>query len=59
MLDEVTRLIKEAGGEIINIALGPTKGDKRSYLVRLTKCNLIPIIAKLKQCGYEVVDFIP
>lgn len=59
VLDDVTRLIKQAGGEIINIALGPTKGAKRSYLVRLTKCNLVPIIDRLKQHGYEVVDFIP
>ncbi len=59
VLDEVTRLIRKAGGEIINIALGPTKGPKRSYLVRLTKCNLVPIIDLLKQHGYEVVDFIP
>jgi acetoin utilization protein AcuB len=59
VLEEVARLIKQAGGEIINIALGPTKGAKRSYLVRLTKCDVAPIIDRLKQHGYEVVDFIP
>lgn len=59
VLEQVTRLIKEAGGDIINIALGPTKGSKRSYLLRLTKCDLAPIIERLKQGGYEVIDFIP
>jgi acetoin utilization protein AcuB len=59
VLEEVSRLIKESGGDIINIALGPTKAGKRSYLVRLTKCDLAPIIDRLKQQGYEVVDFIP
>jgi len=59
VLEEVARLIKEAGGEIINVALGPSKGGKRSYLVRLNKCDLAPIIARLKQDGYEVIDFVP
>jgi acetoin utilization protein AcuB len=59
VLEEVSRLIKESGGDIINIALGPTKAGKRSYLVRLTKCDLAPIIERLKEKGYEVVDFIP
>jgi acetoin utilization protein AcuB len=59
VIEEVAGLIKDAGGEIINIALGPSKGGKRSYLVRLTKCELAPIINRLKKDGYEVVDFIP
>ncbi len=59
VIEAVARLIKDAGGEVINVALGPSKGDKRSYLVRLTKCDLAPIINRLKQQGYEVVDFIP
>ncbi len=59
VLENVARLIRDAGGEIINVALGPSRGDKRSYLVRLNKCDLTPIIARLKQEGHEVIDFIP
>jgi acetoin utilization protein AcuB len=59
VIEEVARLIKDAGGDVINIALGPSKGGKRSYVVRLTKCDLAPIMARLKQQGYEVVDCIP
>jgi acetoin utilization protein AcuB len=59
VVEGVARLIREAGGEIINVALGPTKGGKRSYLVRLNKCDLAPIIDRLKQHGHEVIDFIP
>lgn len=58
-LEEATRLIKEAGGGIINVALGPAKEGKRSYYFRITKCDLTPIIDALKQHGYQVVDFIP
>jgi acetoin utilization protein AcuB len=57
-LDAVTRLIKEAGGQIINVALGPTQGDKRPFYFRLGKVNLEPIIKTLKQQGYAVLDTI-
>ncbi|MBW1991163.1 MAG: CBS domain-containing protein, partial [Deltaproteobacteria bacterium] len=59
VVEEVARLIKRAGGEIINIALGPTRGHKRSYLVRLVKRDLTPILERLKEHGYEVIDVIP
>ena len=58
-LDAATRLIKEAGGKVINVALGPTQGDQRPYYFRLEKANLDPIVDSLKQQGYEVLDAIP
>ena len=57
-LDAATRLIKEAGGKVINVALGPTKGDQRPYYFRLEKVNLEPIVNTLKQQGYVVLDTI-
>jgi acetoin utilization protein AcuB len=57
-LDAATRLIKEAGGKIINVALGPIRGDKRPYYFRLEKVTLEPIVSTLKQQGYEVLDTI-
>ena len=58
VLEEVSTLVEKAGGKIINIAMGPTKGNKRMYLFRLSKCELPPIIEALKQAGHQVVDFI-
>jgi len=58
-LDEVTRLIKEAGGKIINVALGPAKAGKQAYYFRLNKCDVAPIVAALKKAGHRVLDFIP
>ena len=57
-LDAAARLIKEAGGKVINVALGPTKGDERAYYFRLEKVNLEPIVNALKQQGYVVLDVI-
>jgi len=59
VLEEVTRLIKGAGGKVINVALGPAKGGKQAYYFRLNKCDLAPIVAALKKQGHQVVDFIP
>ena len=59
VLEEATRLINEAGGGIINVALGPVREGKRSYYFRITKCDLQPIIEVLKQHGLQVVDSIP
>ena len=57
-LDAAARLIKAAGGKVINVALGPIQGDKRPYYFRLEKVSLEPIVATLKQQGYEVLDTI-
>ena len=57
-MDAAARLIKEAGGKVINVALGPTKGDKRAYYFRLEKVNLEPIVNILKQQGFVVLDTI-
>jgi acetoin utilization protein AcuB len=58
-LDATGRLIKEAGGKVINVALGPLQGDKRPYYFRLEKADLDPIVDFLKQQGYVVLDAIP
>ena len=57
-LDAATRIIKGAGGKIINVALGPTKGEQRPYFFRLEKVDLEPIVDSLKQQGYAVLDTI-
>lgn len=59
VLEEASRLINEAGGRVINVALGPSKEGKRPYYFRLIKCDLNPIIDSLKEHDFQVVDFIP
>ncbi len=59
VLEAASSLVTQAGGKIINVALGPTRDGKRSYYFRLSKCDLNPIIEKLKGHGHEVLDFIP
>ncbi|MBI4644632.1 MAG: CBS domain-containing protein [Deltaproteobacteria bacterium] len=59
VLEEASRLINEAGGRVINVALGPAKEGQRPYYFRIIKCDLLPIIDALKQHGFQVVDFIP
>jgi acetoin utilization protein AcuB len=58
-LDTAAGLIKQEGGQVINVALGPIQGDKRPYYFRLAKVNLEPIANALKQKGYLVLDAIP
>jgi acetoin utilization protein AcuB len=58
-LEAATRLIKQAGGQVVNVALGPTQGNRRPFYFRLEKVNLEPIVATLKQQGFKVLDAIP
>jgi acetoin utilization protein AcuB len=58
-LEAATSLIKEAGGQVINVALGPIQEDRRPYYFRLEKTDLEPIVNTLKQRGYTVLDTIP
>ena len=57
-LDTAVQLIKEAGGEVINVALGPIQGNKRSFYFRLAKADLEPIVAYLEAKGCVVLDTI-
>jgi acetoin utilization protein AcuB len=58
-LEAATRLIQEAGGKVVNVALGPTEGSQRPHYFRLEKVNLEPIVSSLKAKGYVVLDTIP
>jgi acetoin utilization protein AcuB len=59
VLEAATETIKQAGGKVINVALGPSQKGRRSYYFRLEKCDLKPIINVLKKQGIEVVEAIP
>ena len=58
-LEAATKIIQAAGGKILNLAMGPTKGGKRAYYVRLEQCDLDPIVKALEKEGIKVQDIIP
>ncbi len=58
-LESASQLIKQAGAKIINVALGPVKGEQRTYFFRLEKCDLNPLVERLKKAGFQVVEVIP
>jgi acetoin utilization protein AcuB len=57
-LDAATQIIKQAGGKIINVGLGPSQAGQRPCYFRLEKCALAPLAQTLKKQGYEVLETI-
>jgi len=58
-MEGAAKIIKKAGGKILNLGLGPVRGHQRSYYVRLRKADLGPIVEALEQQGLTVQDIIP
>jgi len=58
-MEAAAKIIKKAGGKILNLGLGPVRGHQRSYYVRLRKADLGPIVEALEQQGLTVQDIIP
>ncbi|MGD0970980.1 MAG: CBS domain-containing protein [Desulfobaccales bacterium] len=58
-VEGAAKIIKKAGGKILNLALGPVRGHQRSYCVRLQRADLGPIVEALEQQGIKVQDIIP
>lgn len=58
-LEAAAKIIKNAGGKILNLAMGPSRGNKRAYYFRLERCDLGPIVEALNKAGIKVVDVIP
>jgi acetoin utilization protein AcuB len=58
-LEAAAKIIKDAGGKILNLALGPARGHQRAYYFRLEKCDLGPIVEALNKEGIKVLEVIP
>jgi acetoin utilization protein AcuB len=58
-METATLIIKNAGGKILNLALGPRRGSKRAYYFRLEKCDIKPIVNALEKENIKVLDVIP
>ncbi len=58
-LEAAAKIIKETGGKILNLALGPARGHQRAYYFRLEKCDLGPMVEALNKAGIKVLEVIP
>ena len=57
--EEACRLIRAAGGTIINVGMGAPRSDgSRIYAFRLARTDLEPIVAGLKEHGVKVVELV-
>jgi hypothetical protein len=57
--EEACRLIRGAGGTIINVGMGAPRADgSRVYAFRLARTDLEPIVTGLKEHGVKVVDLV-
>lgn len=55
-LEKVAHLIRDAGGEVVSVALLSSEPNRRVYSFRLEKTELEPIVRALKEAGHEVLD---
>ncbi len=57
--EEVSRIIKQNGGDIISVGMGDAADrDKKFYFFRLKKCDVDQIAESIAAKGYEVVSVI-
>jgi len=55
-VDDVTRIIKEHGAEIVSVAQESQSSRRKVHYFRLEKCNVEPIIKTLEEAGHKVVS---
>jgi acetoin utilization protein AcuB len=57
--ENVSRIIKQSGGDIISVGMGEVGEDKKKfYYFRLKKCNIDSIAESVEKSGYEVISAI-
>ena len=54
--EEVSRIIKENGGEIISVGMLPGINENKVYSFRLKKKNIDPVIELLQKVGHRVIS---
>jgi len=55
-VEEVTRIIKEHGCEIISVATESHSSRQKVYYFRLEKADLDPVVKALEEAGYKVLS---
>ncbi len=55
-LDDVTRIIKDHGAEIVSVAQESQSSRRKVHYFRLEKCDVEPIIKTLEAAGHKVIS---
>jgi len=55
-VEEVTRIVRDHGAEIINIATDSRAGKNKVYYFRLEKCKVGPIVKSIQEAGHKVLS---
>ncbi len=54
--NDVSRIIQDNAGEIISVGMEPLETDENICHFRLKRCEIEPIVAALRESGYEATD---
>ena len=55
-LEEVTRIIKECGCDVISVAIESHAARRKVHYFRLEKCDPNPVVKALEEAGHKVVS---
>ena len=57
-VEDVTRVLKEQGCEIISVSTENHSSRRKLYCFRLDKCDLDKVVRALEDCGHKVVSVV-
>ncbi len=57
-LEDVTRIVKEHGCEIISVSTASHSSRRKLYCFRLEKCDLDDVVSSLEEAGHKVVSVV-
>jgi acetoin utilization protein AcuB len=55
-LENVTKIIQENGGEIVNVAMDTHSGKNKVYYFRLERCEIEPIVKAIEDAGHKIMS---
>jgi acetoin utilization protein AcuB len=55
-VDEVVKMIKDLGGEVVNVAMDSHSGKNKVYYFRLENCDIEPIVTAIEDAGHKVLS---
>lgn len=55
-IEAVTKIIKEHGADIVNVAMDSKEGKKKVYYFRLENCDADPLVKDLRAAGHQVLS---
>ncbi len=55
-IDDVIRVIRELGGNIVSVGVDAPTSRKKIHYIRLDRCDLKPIVGAVEELGHRVVS---